>query len=184
MLKKALSIKFSLAYLVAILTVCILFNWNPMIHELSPGVTFSPWTALVGIWFVLRDYAQREIGPRKVFIPMGIGVAITILLNWKLALAEAITSTAGELTDWAIYTYTKKPFYQRVFVSSAISGVVDTILFFALFDLLEIVPGVRIFNWFTILLAMASKMLAGLYILYLYRHEVKRDLSNKRRRKK
>jgi hypothetical protein len=174
--------KYSAAYLAAVLAVCLLFTYAPMIFTLTPGVTFSPWTALVGLWFVLRDYAQREIGARKVFIPMGLGVTLTTLLNWKYALAEGLTGIAGELTDWAIYTYTNKPFYRRVFVSSAISGIVDTLVFFALFDFLDIVPGVRIFNWFTVLLAMSSKMLAGLYILYIYRHEVRRDLSNKPRR--
>ncbi|MBI1308762.1 MAG: hypothetical protein GC129_02740 [Proteobacteria bacterium] len=172
--------KFSLAYLLAVLAVCLLFTYWPMIWTLAPGVTFSPWTALVGLWFVLRDYAQREVGSRRVFVPMGLGVALTTLLNLKYALAEGLTGIAGELTDWAIYTYTKKPFYQRVFVSSAISGVVDTVVFFMLFDWLEIVPGVKIFNWFTVLLAVSSKMVAGVYILYLYRKELRRDLQARR----
>ena len=176
MLARLWRVKFTSAYLAVVLAVCLLFTWWPMIWHLTADVTFSPWTALVGFWFVLRDYAQREIGNRRIFWAMGGAVALTVLLNWKYALAEGVTGVPGELTDWAIYTYTQKPFYQRVFVSSAASGVVDTLVFFALFDWLQIVPGVKIFNWFTVLLAMASKLAAAGFVLWRYRRDVKRDL--------
>lgn len=161
-------LKYTLLYLIAILLVSVLFTYYPALIELSPSITISPWTFIVGAWFVLRDYSQREIG-HWVFIPMVIGVFICFLINPALGLASASAGIFSELTDWAIFTFTKKPFHQRVVLSSLASVVVDTVVFYWMFDFLGIIPGVEIFNWLTILVGALSKSLAVAVVYWNYR---------------
>lgn len=167
-MQRILKLKYTLFYLLAIVLVSALFTFYPVLIELSPSITITPWTFLVGAWFVLRDYSQREIG-HWVFIPMAIGVAICFFINPALGLASASAGIISELTDWAIFTFTKKPFHQRVVLSSLASVVLDTLVFYWMFDFLGIIPGVEIFNWLTILVGAASKSLAVAVVYWHYR---------------
>ena len=76
----------------------------------------------------------------------------------------------SETLDWVIYTLTKRPFHQRVVISSIISVFIDAIVFYWAFDFFEVIPGVEIFNWVTILLASLSKSVAAVVVYLGYRH--------------
>lgn len=156
------------------LSICVvnaLFKFYPLIINLTDTVQITPWAILVGFWFVLRDYSQREIG-HFVFIPMIIGVIIGALISPAIALASLLAGGASEFVDWCVYTFTKKPFYQRIILSSLISAPTDTLIFFAAFDYFEIIPGVSIFNWPTVILAIISKLIAAVVVYFHYKNVV------------
>jgi queuosine precursor transporter len=169
-MRKILKYKYSLAYLASILFASLLFKFYPLIITVAEGVQFSFWTLWIGAWFVLRDYCQRELG-HFVFIPMITGVLILIVIDPSLAIASLLASSASELADWAIYTFTKKPFHQRILISSLVSAPVDTMIFFAAFDYFEIIPGVSVFNWAAVALGVLSKLVAAVVVYYWYRHK-------------
>jgi uncharacterized PurR-regulated membrane protein YhhQ (DUF165 family) len=162
-------LKYTLLYLAAILLVSVLFTHYPAIIALGDNIAFTPWTLLVGTWFVLRDYSQREIG-HWVFVPMVIGVMISFLIDPAYGLATCTAMLVSETLDWVIYTLTKRPFHQRVVISSIISVFIDAIVFYWAFDFFEVIPGVEIFNWVTILLASLSKSVAAVVVYLGYRH--------------
>jgi hypothetical protein len=165
--------KYTVLYILSITIVNVLFKHYPALIDISEGVQITPWTILVGTWFVLRDFSQREIG-HYVFVPMIIGVALGAMISPAIAIAGLIAAGTSELLDWVVYTITKKPFHQRILLSSLIAAPVDTILFFAAFDFFELIPGVSIFNWPTVLLGTLSKLVAAL-IVYGYYQKYKID---------
>lgn len=165
--------KYSLLYFGAIVLVSGLFNYLPLFVDLGNGASFSLWALVVGFWFVLRDFSQREL-KHFVLIPMGLGVGVAVIMNPALALATAVSSTASELTDWALYSLSKRPFHQRILISSLISCPLDSIVFFAAFDYFGVIPGVSVFNWASILAASLSKLVAACVIYYLYRRKESR----------
>lgn len=161
--------KFSILYLLSICIVNALFVFYPLLINITDTIQITPWTVLVGFWFVLRDYSQREIG-HYVFIPMIIGVIIGAIISPAIAVASLLAGGTSEFVDWCVYTFTKKPFHQRIILSSLISAPTDTIIFFAAFDYFEIIPGVSIFNWPTVILAIISKLIAALFIFFYYKN--------------
>lgn len=147
-----------LAYIGTILLLNVGFSYVPMI-DLGFGL-FSPMAIVAGVVFVVRDYAQREMGHFVLF-----GMLIAALLTFGLAdpfvaVASVAAFATSEITDWLLYTVTKKPFHKRVLVSSVISTPVDTAVF------LLLISGV---TTGTFLLMVAAKMLAAVVIYVAYR---------------
>lgn len=114
-------------YVVAI----VLVNWT--------FIVLAPWSTplgdlyianlIVGAVFVLRDYAQREVG-HKVLIATAVAGVITYFMVDKAIAVASITAFAlSETADWAVYSFTKKPLQQRILVSSLISIPLDTLAF-------------------------------------------------------
>jgi queuosine precursor transporter len=160
--------KYSLLYFVAVIGVSVLFNYAPMFVDLGDGASFSLWALVVGFWFVLRDFSQRELR-HFVLIPMGLGLSFAVLINPALALATAISSGISELADWALYSLVKQPFHRRILISSLVSCPLDSFMFFAAFDFFHVIPGVSVFNWTSIIAASLSKLVAALIIFWMYR---------------
>ncbi len=97
--------------------------------ELPGGDLWSPVALVVGFVFVVRDYAQRAIG-HKVLLAMLAGCVISWwMATPSLALASAGAFAIGELADWSLYTFTKKPFSQRILYSSLLGAPLDSIFF-------------------------------------------------------
>lgn len=165
-----LKFKYSLLYFGAIVVVSAAFNYYPLLVDLGGGASFSAWAFVVGFWFVLRDFSQRELG-HLVLLPMGLGVVVAALMNQALAIATVISSSASELIDWLLYTWLKQPFHRRVLISSLISCPIDSIVFFAAFDFFQVIPGVNVFNWVSILAASGSKIIAALIIFWLHHNK-------------
>lgn len=145
----------------------VLFNYYPVMIDLGGGASFSLWALVVGFWFVLRDFSQREL-KHLVLLPMGLGVAISAIFNQALAGATVISSVASEMTDYLLYTFLKLPFEKRILISSLISCPIDSTIFFWTFDYFGVIPGVSVFNWVSILAASFSKLAAAVIIFVLY----------------
>jgi len=164
--------KYSLLYFVSIvLTNALYAKLGAQLMWATPfgdgTTTWSPLAIIVGFWFILRDFAQEELG-RKVLAVMAAGmVASYAMAGGVVATASAIAFAAGELTDFAVYTYMRhKPFARRMLVSSLASAPIDTFLFFAVADMLHMVPGVQTLSWPTVLTETVSKLAAAAFVFY------------------
>lgn len=119
---------FSLLYLLAIVAINIGFEHVHPI-ALPGGDLWPPMSLAVGTIFVLRDFAQREIGHR-VLLVMLVGAAISyVMASPALAVASLLAYLVSELTDWAVFTFTGWSLRKRVLVSSAIAAPVDSAVF-------------------------------------------------------
>jgi uncharacterized PurR-regulated membrane protein YhhQ (DUF165 family) len=120
--------KYTFLYVALIVAVNYAFTVVPMV-ALPDGTMWPPVSLAVGLVFVLRDFAQREIGHR-VLLAMLVGA---ILSYFMAGAAIAVASTAAflvsELADWAVYSFTKKPLSQRILLSSVIGAPIDSLVF-------------------------------------------------------
>jgi len=124
------SLGYMFAYIFLLVMVNLGFSVVPMV-DFGFGL-FSPMALLVGGVFVLRDYVQRAAG-HWVLLAMAIGLGLSYALaDPYVALASAAAFAISELTDYLIYSVTKRPFRDRVLLSSFISTPVDTFVFLAL----------------------------------------------------
>lgn len=119
--------KFTIAYVLSIVLVNIGFVFIKPVPLL--GEMFPPMSLIVGIIFILRDYAQKEIG-HKVLGAMVVGALLSyIMADPFVAVASVIAFAISELVDWAVYTYTKRPLRDRILLSSAIGTPIDSAVF-------------------------------------------------------
>jgi uncharacterized PurR-regulated membrane protein YhhQ (DUF165 family) len=143
-----------LTYVAAIVAVNIGFSIVPLMDLGSLGM-WPPMSIAVGAVFVLRDYAQRDVG-HHVLYAMAVGIALSYLLaDPYVAVASGIAFAASELADWALYTVTKRPFHQRVLLSSLASTPIDSALFLVLIGHFSVIGVVTM---------TVSKMLAALIV--------------------
>jgi queuosine precursor transporter len=130
--------------------------------QLPTGGDWNPVTVVTGFILVVRDFAQREVG-HYIFAFLGLGLILSVVTSDPtVALASACAFAISETIDWALFTFAKLPLSRRVFVSSGISGPVDAAAF--LWIASYSIPG--IFNWWSILAAVASRFL-GCTVVYL-----------------
>lgn len=142
-------------YVATILGVNLGFSFVPMIE--TPLGLLSPMALVVGATFVLRDFAQRYAG-HYVVLGMAIGAVLSFMLaDPFVATASLAAFLVAEGADYLLYTFTKRPFRDRVLLSSAISTPLDTGVFLL---------GISGFTWGTFALMIASKMVAAV-IIYL-----------------
>lgn len=146
--------KFGVLYFLAVVVANVGFAHIPMI-TLPFGEMFAPMSLLVGFVFVLRDFAQRDLGHR-VFLFMAAGVVASYLLaDPFVALASAVAFAISELADWLIYTVSKRPLRDRILISSAVSTPVDSAVFMLMLGF---------FSWYGLAVMVASKMLGALIV--------------------
>jgi uncharacterized PurR-regulated membrane protein YhhQ (DUF165 family) len=86
-------------------------------------------TFIVGLVFVLRDYAQRQIGHFVLLATFVAGVITWFMVDPALAVASLAAFAISETVDWAIYSFTNRPLQKRILVSSLVSVPVDTLVF-------------------------------------------------------
>ncbi len=118
-------------YVFLILAVNVGFAHVPPV-VLPSGDLWPPMSLVVGFIFVVRDFAQRRVGHHILW-----AMLIGCVLSWyfatpALALASAVAFALGELADWAVFTFTKKPFEKRIVYSSLIGVPLDTLAFLTL----------------------------------------------------
>lgn len=116
------------AYIGLIAGINWIYELTPLV-ELGNGDLWSPVDLVVGFVFVVRDFAQRRVGHHVLWAMLA-----GILLSWwtvspQLALASTVAFAVGELADWALFTFTRKPFSQRIFVSSLVGAPLDSVVF-------------------------------------------------------
>ena len=145
--------KFTLSYIAAIVLVNMGFIYIPMIPMF--GEMFPPMSLVVGAVFILRDFAQREIGHR-VLIAMLIGAILSYFMaDPFVAYASLVAFAISEMVDWAVYTYTKRPLRQRILFSSALGTPIDSAVFLTMLGF---------FSPVGFLLMTIGKMIAALII--------------------
>ena len=151
--------KYALLYILSVVAVNCAFDLvDPL--TLPGGQIWPPASLVVGFVFVIRDYAQREIG-HYILPAMLIGGALSwFLASPDVALASVCAFLTSELLDWAVYTFTGRPFSQRILLSSAFSTPVDSVVFLAM---------VGLFSWSSVLLMTLSKMVGALVVFFIAR---------------
>lgn len=117
----------TLSYIVCIICINALFTYVPTVYV--HGSPVSPADLVVGVIYVLRDFAQREV-KHWVLLAMIIGALLSYVLALKIvAIASLCAFVVGETLDWSIFTFTKKPFSERILWSSLISTPADSFVF-------------------------------------------------------
>jgi uncharacterized PurR-regulated membrane protein YhhQ (DUF165 family) len=93
----------------------------------------SLWLNLaVGAVFVLRDQAQRSVG-HWVVAAMLVAIVLSYLLaSPVVAFASAAAFAVSEFADWAVYTWTRRRWADRILLSSAVSTPLDSAVFLGL----------------------------------------------------
>ena len=84
---------------------------------------------VVGFVFVLRDYAQREIG-HSVLLATAVGGVLTwFMVDPAIAIASITAFILSEAADWGVYSFLRRPLSQRILISSLIAIPLDTLAF-------------------------------------------------------
>lgn len=100
------------------------------------GEMFPPMSFAVGLVFVARDFAQREIGHMDALgdakAMLAAGALSYFMASPYVAIASVTAFAISEFADYLIYTWTRKPFAQRVLLSSAIATPIDSAVFLAI----------------------------------------------------
>lgn len=155
--------KYTALYIVLIVAVNYAFTVVPLVR-LPGGAMWPPVALVVGLVFVARDFAQREIGHR-VLLAMLAGLVISYFMaDPFVATASAVAFLVSELIDWAVFSFTKRPLSQRVLYSSLFGAPVDSAIFLGIVGILSPLGA----------LAMtASKLLGALIVWWLIRRREK-----------
>lgn len=109
----------------------VLVNWLFVAVAPWPTVIGDLYLAnvVVGAVFVIRDYAQREIGHRILIATLVAGIITFFMVDQALALASLTAFFISETADWAIYSFTKRPLQERILISSLVAVPLDTFAF-------------------------------------------------------
>lgn len=158
--------KATISYIITIVFVNVLYSYLPYLTLFGDSVT--PADIIVGIIYIARDFAQREIGHR-VLIAMVIGSVLSYLMAAPaVAFASVVAFSLGETIDWLVYTYTRKPLSERLLYSAALSAPVDSAVFLSLLGMFSVVE---------VTLMTLAKLLGVLLVWYLWRRRAQRDAS-------
>ena len=146
----------TISYIGCILLLNLLFVRLPFIH--SFGQQFSAADMLVGIIYIVRDFAQREIR-HYIIIAMLIGAGLSyFIVTPTIALASCISFIGGELIDWALFSFTRKPLGERLLLSSLISTPCDSLIFLMISQRLAWLP----------FIIMSIGKVTGVFLLWGY----------------
>lgn len=109
----------------------VLVNW--MFTSIAPWPTalgdLYLANVVVGFVFVLRDYAQREIG-HSVLAATAVGGVLTwFMVDPAIAIASITAFILSEMADWGVYYFLRRPLSQRILISSLIAVPLDTLAF-------------------------------------------------------
>ena len=115
---------------------------------------------VVGFIFVARDFAQRELGHKVIVAMLFAALLSYYMADPFVALASLAAFLISEFADWALYSFTGKPFSQRVLISSAVSTPLDSVVFLGIISHLSFVGVVAM---------TISKMVGALLVWWLVR---------------
>ena len=80
--------------------------------------------------------------------------------------ASAAAFAVGELGDWAVYTFTRRPFSQRILISSLVGAPLDSIVFLGMIGIAT--------PWSVITMSL-SKLAGSLLVFWLVRRREQRE---------
>ena len=151
--------KSTLLYIALIVAVNYGFSVVPLV-KLPDGTMWPPMSLVVGFIFVLRDFAQREIG-HKVLLAMLVGAALSyVMASPYVAIASATAFLVSEAVDWLVYSLTKRPLSQRILYSSLLATPLDSAVF---------LYGIGAFSWAGVLAMTLSKLIGAAIVWWLIR---------------
>lgn len=145
------------------IAMIVAVNWGftvvPLV-QLPGGELWPPMSLVVGFIFVVRDFAQREIG-HKVLLAMLVGAALSYVMAAPyVAVASAAAFLVSETGDWLVYTVTKRPLSERILYSSLIGTPIDSAVFLYAIGHLSVAGVVTM---------TASKMVGAFVVWWLIR---------------
>lgn len=113
---------FAAAYVAIIVAVNVMFNAGAWWANAA--------TVCVGLGFIIRDYAQRDLGD-KVLYATGLGVGISfIMASPGVAVPSAAAFAISETSDWAVVRrLSARPMWERVLMSHLVSAPLDSAVF-------------------------------------------------------
>lgn len=168
LIKFVILFKATMIYILLIPAVNMILVHAPILH-LAPAIHYTPASLLVGFVYIARDFTQRELGHKLVFVPMLLAATITYALGSPAMAAASLTAfVCGEITEWAIFTYTGRPFSQRILLSCGIALPVDIII--VLIGLLFAAPGLIPINSPNMLLMYANNMASVVAAYFFIQH--------------
>ena len=157
----------TIIYILSIVAANYGFTLLPVV-QLPTGDMWPPMSLLVGFIFVVRDFAQREIG-HKVLLAMIVGGVISwFMASPEVAVASVTAFAVSELLDWGVYSFTRRPFSQRILISSGISTPVDSAIFLVMIGL---------FSFSTLIIMTASKMIGAAAVFWMVRRRENAQIS-------
>ncbi len=134
--QKLLRFKATICYLVFIILINTTYQYFPFMTIWH--APFSTGDMMVGMVYIFRDFAQREIKHYVIFA-MLIGVFISYIFADKtMAIASVCAFSVAETIDWLIFTFTGKPLSQRLILSSTLSAPADSFVFLAIYGPLNL----------------------------------------------
>lgn len=119
---------FLIAYISSVVLINFAFSAAPHLDVI--------WSAWGGLVFVLRDMVQTRFGHGAILAMLAALVLSYVTSEPTIALASATAFAVSECIDWLVFTVTKRPLRDRLWLSSALSIPVDTFIFFGLIDAL------------------------------------------------
>jgi uncharacterized PurR-regulated membrane protein YhhQ (DUF165 family) len=119
---------FLIAYISSVVLINFAFSAAPHLDVI--------WSAWGGLVFVLRDMVQTRFGHGAILAMLAALVLSYLTSDPAIALASATAFAVSECIDWLVFTVTKRPLRDRLWLSSALSIPVDTFIFFGLIDAL------------------------------------------------
>lgn len=125
----------TISYIILIVLINSIFVYAPNIT--IHGSLISTGDIVVGVVYILRDFVQREI-KHYVILAMIVGCFLSYIFAEKeIAVASVSAFFVGEVIDWAIFTFTRKPLSQRLLYSSCVSAPIDSAVFLYLVNMLN-----------------------------------------------
>lgn len=153
----AKAFKVTSAYIFFVVLVNTLFLVVPPVPLLGQEIVLGE--IVVGAIYIVRDFAQREIG-HYVFIAMIAAALLSYFIaDPTIALASLAAFSVGEFIDWAIFTFTRRPLSKRILWSAAISVPIDSWIFLKMIDH---------YSLFELVLMICMKMLGVLLLWWIW----------------
>lgn len=146
-------------YIALIVAVNYGFSVVPLV-PLPTGDMFPPMSLVVGFVFVARDYAQRAVGQWVIPAMLAAGALSWFMANPYIAVASVTAFLISEFADWAVYTFWRRPFAERVLWSSALGTPLDSAVFLGM---------IGAFSWTGVVVMTLSKMLGALAVWQVIR---------------
>ncbi|MFR0672536.1 VUT family protein [Enterobacterales bacterium AW_CKDN230030176-1A_HGKHYDSX7] len=115
-------------YLLAYISSVVLINYA---FSSAPHLDVI-WSAWGGLVFVLRDMVQTRYGHGALLAMLAALVLSYVTSEPAIALASATAFFVSELIDWLVFSITRRPLRDRLWLSSALSIPVDTVIFFGM----------------------------------------------------
>ncbi len=119
---------FLISYIASVVLINYAFSAAPHLDII--------WSAWGGLVFVLRDMVQTRFGHGAIIAMLAALVLSYITSDPTIALASATAFGVSELIDWLVFSITRRPLRDRLWISSALSIPVDTFIFFGMIDAL------------------------------------------------